>query len=81
MTTTKILGARAIQPVDIVGQRIVAIGPLTEQEQKEAGFTTPALYIGLENGITLVPISDTEANNAGWLDIATHDNYGPITFD
>ena len=47
MTTTKILGARAIQPVAIVGQRIVAIGPLTEQEQKEAGFTTPALYLSL----------------------------------
>jgi len=79
--TTKILGARAIQPIDIIGQRITAIGLLTKQEGKEAGFNSPAMYIRLENGVTLIPISDPEANDAGWLDVMTHDNYGPITFD
>lgn len=81
MTTTKILGARAIQPINIVGQRIVGIGPLTEQEEEEAGFNSPAMYIRLENGVTLIPTSDPEANDAGWLDVMTRDNYGPITFD
>lgn len=50
---------------NIVGQKIVKIRPMTDEEMENEGWSRGTVVIELSNGVLLYPSSDEEGNNAG----------------
>ena len=51
----------------IVGQRIVKVRPMTEEEKRHEGWSHDTVVIELNNGILLYPSRDEEGNDAGTI--------------
>ena len=51
----------------IIGQTIVKISYMTEEDTEEQGWSNRPIEIRLANGVALTPMSDDEANDGGSL--------------
>ena len=49
----------------MVGQTIVKISYMTEEDTEERGWSNRPIEIRLANGVVLTPMSDDEANDGG----------------
>ena len=52
---------------NVVGQKIVKVRPMTDEEKDDEGWYRGTAVIELENGVLLYPSSDEEGNDAGAL--------------
>ncbi len=56
---------RARASAELVGRTIVNVGYLSKEEAKEMGWYARPLWLKLDNGTYIFPMSDDEGNNGG----------------
>ena len=52
----------------LVGKKIVSTRYMTIEEARESGWCKQPLLIQLEDGLTIIPLSDDEGNDGGSLE-------------
>lgn len=56
----------------LVGRRTIAARYLTDAECNQQGWHRSTIMLVLDNGMTIVPMSDDEGNDAGSLMVLDH---------
>ena len=51
----------------LVGKKITSVRYMTSEEAKESGWCKQPLLIKLDDGLTIIPLADDEANDGGSL--------------
>ena len=52
----------------LVGKKIQTVRYMTSEEAKESGWCKQPLLIQLDDGLTIIPLADDEANDGGSLE-------------
>ena len=56
----------------LVGRTIKVVRYMTSEEAKESGWCKRPLLIQLDDGLTIIPLADDEANDGGSLEFFHH---------
>ena len=72
-TKTTVKGWNTRMTKALVGKKIQTVRYMTSEEAKESGWSKQPLLIQLDDGLTIIPLADDEANDGGSLEFFHHD--------
>ena len=67
-TKTTVKGWNTRMTKALVGKKIQTVRYMTSEEAKESGWSKQPLLIQLDDGLTIIPLADDEANDGGSLE-------------